>query len=529
MALTKTYAAVAAGIAAALVAAPLSASAVDDADLSTGDVTITKFDDRYADGLFDTTKTAPSGDKDRLGEGTVNLIDVNGTRHYNSGTNGVFAFENVPVGPAIAYITYPNGPGSEVLFDATGATSAAGIKRLTPGDYMGAAGKLPITVDADGETRLVGLSALRLVADVKYADGTPATGVAVELGSDEWYPATEYDFRAGTYEAFAPAGYQVHVPGDLRLRVTAPAGFRVASVTAGDNSPFTVTEDDGVYSFSSAQVWNFFWNPSYTVTLDKADVAKPELSVPAGGSVALGASFDPLAGVSAIDDIDGDLTSAVTVEGTVDTSAPGTYTLTYSVSDKAGNTATTTRTVTVAEGVLQAGTPTISGSAKVGSTLKASPGTWTPGAKLAYSWNLDGRPVAGSTSSTLRLTPAMTGRKVSVTVTGARTGYTSARRTSAAVTVAKGTLSSSKPRIAGSVKVGKTLKVKVGRWSPQPSFRYTWYANGKTVKTTSSPSLKVSKKWAGKRLKVKVTGALAGYTSKSVTSSSTSKVKATKK
>ena len=60
-----------------------------------------------------------------------------------------------------------------------------------------------------------------------------------------------------------------------------------------------------------------------------------------------GASFDPRAGVTAEDDVDGDLTASIKVSGSVDTSKPETYELTYSVSDKAGNTATVTRKVTV--------------------------------------------------------------------------------------------------------------------------------------------------------------------------------------
>jgi hypothetical protein len=261
------------------------------------------------------------------------------------------------------------------------------------------------------------------------------------------------------------------------------------------------------------------------VTLKKADATQPELTVPADSSVTVGDEFDALEGVSATDDEDGDLTDAVTVEGTVDTDTAGTYPLTYSVIDAAGNTATAARVVTVVDGTLTAGTPTIGGTARVGSTLSASPGTWTPGTALTYSWAVDGTAVAGATSSRLELVPSMAGHQVTVTVTGTQTGYSTAQRTSAPVTVAKGTLSSSKPRITGTAKVGKRLTVKVGSWSPKPSFRYTWSANGKIVKTTSSPTLKVSKKWAGKKLKVKVTGTHAGYATKSATSSSTSKVK----
>jgi hypothetical protein len=266
------------------------------------------------------------------------------------------------------------------------------------------------------------------------------------------------------------------------------------------------------------------------VTLEKKpDITKPELKVPATGSVKVGETFNALAGVTATDDEDGDVTGAITVQGTVDTTKKGTATLTYTVIDKAGNTTTATRTVTVTDGTLTAATPTVSGTARVGSTLTAAPGVWTPGTALAYAWAVDGVPAAGATGSTFDLTPSLAGRAITVTVTGTKADYTTAQRTSAAVTVANGTLASAKPRITGSAKVGKTLKVKVGRWSPTPSFRYTWYAGGKVVKTTSSPNLTVSKKWAGKKLKVKVTGSLTGYTTKSATSSWTSKVKDKKK
>lgn len=57
--------------------------------------------------------------------------------------------------------------------------------------------------------------------------------------------------------------------------------------------------------------------------------------------------FEPLAGVSATDDVDGDVTDAVKVSGSVDAAKRGEYVLTYTVSDKAGNTAAAERTVIV--------------------------------------------------------------------------------------------------------------------------------------------------------------------------------------
>ncbi|WP_308798227.1 immunoglobulin-like domain-containing protein [Agromyces silvae] len=83
------------------------------------------------------------------------------------------------------------------------------------------------------------------------------------------------------------------------------------------------------------------------------DVTAPVLTVPETTELTVGDAFDPMAGVSAIDAVDGDLTAAVTVTGTVDTSVAGVSTLTYSVTDASGNTATATRVVTVVEATVE--------------------------------------------------------------------------------------------------------------------------------------------------------------------------------
>ena len=67
--------------------------------------------------------------------------------------------------------------------------------------------------------------------------------------------------------------------------------------------------------------------------------------------ISLGEKFnDP--GVKAEDNCDGDLTKEVKKEGSVDTSKLGEYTITYKVSDKAGNEATKTRKVVITNGVI---------------------------------------------------------------------------------------------------------------------------------------------------------------------------------
>ena len=63
-------------------------------------------------------------------------------------------------------------------------------------------------------------------------------------------------------------------------------------------------------------------------------------------SVILGATYTEL-GATATDDKDGVLTSSIVTSGTVNCNLKGSYTVTYTVSDAAGNTGSATRTVNV--------------------------------------------------------------------------------------------------------------------------------------------------------------------------------------
>ena len=153
-------------------------------------------------------------------------------------------------------------------------------------------------------------------------------------------------------------------------------------------------------------------------------------------------------------------------------------------------------------------TPKIKGTAKVGKTLTAKKGKWTSSTSVSYQWYRNGK-------------------KISVKATGKKTGYTTASKTSGKTkAVAKGTLSAAKPKISGSAKVGKTLKVKTGKWPPSSTkVSYQWKRNGKKISGAKKSSYKVKAADKGKRISVTVTGKASGYKSKSVTSSSTAVVK----
>ncbi|HDX9639931.1 TPA: M4 family metallopeptidase [Bacillus mobilis] len=87
-----------------------------------------------------------------------------------------------------------------------------------------------------------------------------------------------------------------------------------------------------------------------TVTVKVRDEVKneiPILKVPATTTITEGDRFDPMVGVLATDKEDGDVTSNVTYEGTVDTSKIGTFEIIYSVKDSVGNEVHTMQKVLV--------------------------------------------------------------------------------------------------------------------------------------------------------------------------------------
>lgn len=87
------------------------------------------------------------------------------------------------------------------------------------------------------------------------------------------------------------------------------------------------------------------------------DAIPPTIEGAVSGKVPAGGEFDPMAGVTASDNLDGDLTDQVRVSiadtdgdevEKVNTTDTGVYTLTYTVDDAAGNTAQVTRIIEVA-------------------------------------------------------------------------------------------------------------------------------------------------------------------------------------
>jgi hypothetical protein len=99
-------------------------------------------------------------------------------------------------------------------------------------------------------------------------------------------------------------------------------------------------------------------------------------------------------------------------------------------------TRTSGPTKKVAEPVVTAGTPRVTGNPVVGRTLTAQPGVWKPSTlELGYQWKRDGKVIPGATAKTYTLTEADRGHTVHVVVSGVIYLYDRAAVASAGVKV----------------------------------------------------------------------------------------------
>lgn len=111
-----------------------------------------------------------------------------------------------------------------------------------------------------------------------------------------------------------------------------------------------------------------------------ADDVVPVISgVTESTTITVGSKFDPKAGVTASDDIDGDLTDKITIEGSVDVNKVGDYKLVYSVTNSRGKTTTFTRTVHVQK---RAVVPAADKGTKGAATASGAAGTAATGASV---------------------------------------------------------------------------------------------------------------------------------------------------
>lgn len=170
-------------------------------------------------------------------------------------------------------------------------------------------------------------------------------------------------------------------------------------------------------------------------------------------------------------------------------------------------------------------TPTVSGSATVGSTLIATATSPTPGATIAYEWFADGSPLSDASGPSLQLGAAQLGKVIKVRVTAVAADYAPASKESEPTgAVIAGTLTTSPPTIAGLAVAGSTLSANPGVWTSGTSFAYQWFAGGVAIDGASGSTLMLASAHAGTTITVRVTGTKLGYAAASTTSAPTPRV-----
>ena len=169
-------------------------------------------------------------------------------------------------------------------------------------------------------------------------------------------------------------------------------------------------------------------------------------------------------------------------------------------------------TAAVAPGDLAATpTPVLTGTARVGLTVAAEQGTWSPGTALAYQWTRDGSAIVGATDRTRLVDASDLGHRLAVVVTGSRPGYTTVSRSSEGLVVVAGVQTARPtPVITGVARVGRTLRATSATYDPGVTLRYRWTAGGRRVGT--GKRLLLTPKLEGRRLRLVVTATKPGHT-----------------
>ena len=172
--------------------------------------------------------------------------------------------------------------------------------------------------------------------------------------------------------------------------------------------------------------------------------------------------------------------------------------------------------VKVVKGMITVARPQVSGTAKVGSKLTAKTATAAPAAQSTkYQWLRSGQKIKGATATTYTLKPADLDQRISVSVTYAKTNYTTKTVTSTATgKIAAAKLKVlKKPVMTGKKSTGKTLKATAGSYSTKNvKISYQWMRSGKSIPKATKPSYKVVQADARKTLSVRVTASKLGYT-----------------
>jgi len=195
------------------------------------------------------------------------------------------------------------------------------------------------------------------------------SGIAIDSGTFDTYANTL--LTAAGYALVSNSSAETHLKANAPdiippvVTLNGPASLDVLQGTTYTDAGATATDNkDGVITPVKSGTVDTAVTGEYTITWTATDEAgntdtktrtvtvtenpKPVVTLNGASTITLnfGESYTD-AGATATDVPDGNLTASIVTTGTVDISTPGTYTITYTVTDSFGSTATATRTVIV--------------------------------------------------------------------------------------------------------------------------------------------------------------------------------------
>lgn len=268
-----------------------------------GTVTITWFEDRTTDGVFDPSIVNPAGDADRVRDSASYLyLHTADGEWYVAPQNadGNHVFPNVAVGEAELYVTDPNASSRSVAFwDATAPADLSPMPQtpfsFTDGTFLfldgttldgrsspgtpGGRGTFTIT-EGDNAPRLVGMAGIAANAEVTQ-DGVPTSDAAELEFFENGTAVPAVAWQAGQYYAEDGSYQKRFVPDAVGIAVDPARGFRVESVTASSNINSTLsidlTEENGIWTANTADLPSF--TDAFEFDIALAPVPLTDLSV----------------------------------------------------------------------------------------------------------------------------------------------------------------------------------------------------------------------------------------------------------
>ena len=227
----------------------------------------------------------------------------------------------------------------------------------------------PVTTTMNGDVDLNKLGDYNVTFTAKYKDMTLSEKrifKVVDTTPPEIKLVSSSEHYANPVLGYTEEGFTAidNYDGDITSQVTSEEKDGKVFYTVKDSSGNTATAER---------------------TLVYKDVIAPVITLTQGNKIARdkGAKFmDP--GFTAMDECDGDLTSQVTVSGTVDGYTYGTYVLTYTVTDSSGNVGEIKRTVQIAD----LNKPVITLNGEIKTYIKVGTAYTDPG--FTASDNIDG-------------------------------------------------------------------------------------------------------------------------------------------